>query len=128
MKTLLRDPTTLAPGRSIPKSELTLLDVIDRILDKGVVINGDITVSFAGVDILSLKINLVIASFETAKRYGLEMPWEKWEREKSRLLSNEQPKTPSLADIRSPTQPSSESLAVIEARKEAGPKPSEQMP
>ncbi len=66
---------TLAP------KQLTLIDLIDRILDKGVVINGDITISIVGVDLLSLKINLVIASVETAKRYGMKLPWEKWDKE-----------------------------------------------
>jgi len=65
---------TLAP------KQLTIIDLIDRILDKGVVINGDITVSIVGVDLLSLKINLVIASLETAKRYGMKLPWEKWDK------------------------------------------------
>jgi Gas vesicle protein len=63
------------------RRELTLVDLLDRILDKGVIINGDIILSVAGVDLLALKINLVIASLETAKRYGIELPWEKWERE-----------------------------------------------
>jgi len=66
-----------------------LFDLLDRILDKGVVINGDITVAFAGVDLLSLKVNLVIASLETAKRYGVELPWEKWTREKQELEKKE---------------------------------------
>lgn len=65
------------------RKELTIVDLLDRILDKGIVINGDITISIVGVDLLSLKINLVIASLETAKRYGLELPWEKWDREKA---------------------------------------------
>ena len=56
---------------------LSLVDLLDRILDKGVVINGDITVTVGNVELLSLKINLVIASLETAKRYGLKLPWEK---------------------------------------------------
>lgn len=45
-------------------------------------INGDITVFIAGVELLSIKLNLVIASLETAKRYGLELPWEKWQSKK----------------------------------------------
>jgi hypothetical protein len=65
-------------GIAAPQSQLTLLDLIDRILDKGIVINGDITIAIAGTDLLTLKINLVIASLETAKRYGVELPWEKW--------------------------------------------------
>ena len=52
----------------------TLADVIDRILDKGLVINADIMVSVAGVELLGIKIRAALASFETAARYGLEFP------------------------------------------------------
>lgn len=52
----------------------TLADVIDRILDKGLVINADIAVSVAGVELLGIKIRAALASFETAARYGLEFP------------------------------------------------------
>ena len=52
----------------------TLADVIDRILDKGLVINADIAVSVAGVELLGIKIRAAVASFETAAKYGLEFP------------------------------------------------------
>jgi hypothetical protein len=52
----------------------TLLDVIDRILDKGLVINADITVTLVGVELLGIKIRAALASFETAAKYGLEFP------------------------------------------------------
>ena len=52
----------------------TLVDVIDRILDKGLVINADITISVAGVELLGIKIRAALASFETAAKYGLEFP------------------------------------------------------
>ena len=61
----------------VSRRDLSLVDLLDRILDKGVVINGDITVTIGRVELLSLKINLVIASLETAKRYGIRLPWEK---------------------------------------------------
>ncbi len=51
-----------------------LADVIDRLLDKGLVINADITVSVVGVELLGIKIRATLASFETAARYGLEFP------------------------------------------------------
>jgi ssDNA-binding Zn-finger/Zn-ribbon topoisomerase 1 len=51
-----------------------LADVIDRILDKGLVINADICVSIAGVELLGVKIRAALASFETAAKYGLEFP------------------------------------------------------
>lgn len=57
-------------GRSI-----TLLDVLDRILDKGVVIVGDITVSIGDVELLSIKLKLLIASVETAEKMGIDFGW-----------------------------------------------------
>ncbi len=51
-----------------------LADVIDRILDKGLVINADVLISVAGVELLGIKIRAALASFETAARYGLEFP------------------------------------------------------
>ncbi|ACV63777.1 gas vesicle protein GVPa [Desulfofarcimen acetoxidans DSM 771] len=53
---------------------LSLLDVIDRILDKGLVINADISVSIVGVELLGIKIKAAVASFETAAKYGLQFP------------------------------------------------------
>jgi hypothetical protein len=61
----------LQPTRS---NSVSLADLIDRILDKGLVINADITVSIAGVELLGIKIRAAIASFETAASYGLEFP------------------------------------------------------
>jgi len=52
----------------------TLVDLIDRILDKGLVINADITVSVVRVELLGIRIRASIASFETAAKYGLEFP------------------------------------------------------
>jgi hypothetical protein len=49
-------------------------DVIDAVLDKGLVINADIMVSLAGVELLGIKVRAALASFETAARYGLEFP------------------------------------------------------
>src|SRR3989337_1716698 len=56
------------------RDTLALADLIDRGLDKGLVINADIAVSVAGVELLGLKIRAALASFETAARYGLEFP------------------------------------------------------
>ncbi|MBI5344953.1 MAG: gas vesicle protein [Deltaproteobacteria bacterium] len=54
--------------------EDTIVDVIDRILDKGVTINADISISLCGAELLGIKIKAAIASFETAAKYGLEFP------------------------------------------------------
>jgi L-cysteine desulfidase len=52
----------------------TVIDVIDRVLDKGLVINADISVFIAGTELLGIRIKAAIASFETAAKYGLEFP------------------------------------------------------
>lgn len=57
-----------------PTRGSNLADVVERILDKGLVINADIAVSVAGTELLGIKIRAVLASFETAARYGLELP------------------------------------------------------
>ena len=56
------------------KENSGLADAIDRILDKGLVINADIAISVAGVELLGIKIRAALASFETAAKYGLEFP------------------------------------------------------
>lgn len=58
----------------IPEGSGGLADAIDRILDKGLVLNADISVSVAGTELLGIKIRATIASFETAAKYGLEFP------------------------------------------------------
>jgi hypothetical protein len=58
----------------LPSNSRNLADVIERILDKGLVINADIAVSVAGTELLGIKIRATLASFETAAKYGLELP------------------------------------------------------
>ncbi|MBN1323548.1 MAG: gas vesicle protein [Methanotrichaceae archaeon] len=52
----------------------SLAEIVERILDKGLVINADIVVSVAGTELLGIKIRASLASFETAAKYGLEFP------------------------------------------------------
>jgi ssDNA-binding Zn-finger/Zn-ribbon topoisomerase 1 len=61
----------MEPQRS---HEGTLTHVIETLLDKGLVVNADIMVSVAGVELLGIRIRAALASFETAARYGLDFP------------------------------------------------------
>lgn len=65
-------PMGLVPERST--ASVGLVEVIDRLLDKGLVINADIQVSLVGVELLGVKLRAALASFDTAARYGLEFP------------------------------------------------------
>ncbi|MDD3051591.1 MAG: gas vesicle protein [Candidatus Cloacimonetes bacterium] len=64
----------MSSNGSVVRETGGLADVIDRILDKGLVLNADISVSIAGTELLGVKITATLASFETAAKYGLEFP------------------------------------------------------
>ena len=63
--------------RTIAKStEATnLADILERVLDKGIVIAGDIRIQLADVELLNIKIRLLIASVDKAKEIGINW-WE----------------------------------------------------
>lgn len=48
-----------------------LLDILDRILDKGLVIAGDVRVSLANVELLTIRIRLLVCSVDKAEQIGL---------------------------------------------------------
>jgi hypothetical protein len=50
----------------------SLADVLERVLDKGVVIVGDVIVNVLDIELLSLKLRLFISSAETAKEMGMD--------------------------------------------------------
>ena len=49
---------------SVEARDVTLLELVDRLLDKGVVLSGDITISVADVDLIVLGLRLLLASAE----------------------------------------------------------------
>jgi hypothetical protein len=52
-----------------------LADILERVLDKGLVIAGDIKISLADVDLLTIRIRLLVASVDRAKEMGINW-WE----------------------------------------------------
>ncbi len=48
-----------------------LVDILDRVLDKGIVIAGDIRVALANVELLTIRIRLLICSVDKAEQIGL---------------------------------------------------------
>src|SRR5438128_10117427 len=49
-----------------------LVDVLDRVLDKGLVVAGDIKVSLAEVELLTIRIRLIVCSLDKAQQIGLD--------------------------------------------------------
>jgi hypothetical protein len=54
----------------------TLADILERVLDKGVVIAGDIKIKLVDVELLTIQIRLLIASVDKAKEMGID--WWTW--------------------------------------------------
>lgn len=52
----------------------SLADVVEMLLDKGIVVNADIIVTIGETELLGIHLRAAIASFETAAAYGLEFP------------------------------------------------------
>ncbi len=52
-----------------------LADILERVLDKGIVVAGDISISLVGVELLSIKVRLLIASVDKAAEMGINW-WE----------------------------------------------------
>ena len=82
-----------------PASSATLADVLDRVLDKGLVVAGDIRVSLANVEVLTIRIRLLLCSIDKASEIGLD-----WWRRDSFLSSG--------------AEKSAEAVAALQARVE----------
>lgn len=51
-----------------------LVELVDRVLDRGVVLRGDVIISVAGVDLVYLELHLLLSSVETMARRSLDGP------------------------------------------------------
>ena len=57
-------------------SQATLVDLLDRVLDKGLVINADLIISLAGVPLIGVNLRAALAGMETMLEYGLMKEWD----------------------------------------------------
>jgi Gas vesicle protein len=61
------------PGR--PTESTNLADILERVLDKGIVIAGDIQINLLDIELLTIKLRLLIASVDRAREMGINW-WE----------------------------------------------------
>ena len=73
-----------------PTRSQGLVDILDRVLDKGLVIAGDIKINLANVELLTIQVRLLVCSIDKAEQIGLN-----WWRHDPRLTST--PSSPLLA-------------------------------
>jgi hypothetical protein len=60
----MREPATL---------DVPLVELVDRLLNRGVVLTGELTISVAGVDLIYLGLSVVLTSVETIRGAGAEI-------------------------------------------------------
>jgi hypothetical protein len=77
---------TLEPRGGGAHQATNLADVLDRILDKGLVVAGDVRISLANVELLTIRIRLLVCSIDKAEQIGLN-----WWRHDQFLVRPEQP-------------------------------------
>jgi hypothetical protein len=64
-----------------PEKESCLVEVLDRLLNKGAVLNADLIISVAGVPLIGVTLRAIIAGMETMLEYGIMEDWDKSSRE-----------------------------------------------
>ncbi len=78
--------------------QITLTDVLDRLLDRGLIVNADIVISVAGIPLVGIVLRAAVAGMETMLAYGMMENWDK----STRLLSSESAKGKATASRISP--------------------------
>jgi hypothetical protein len=108
----LPDRYDLGPSRS-----QGLVDVLDRILDKGLVIAGDIRIQLADVELLTIQIRLLVCSVDKAAEIGLDW-WRTDPRLSTTAVTGVQGASPSyLEDLGRKLDKIDQRLAALEKKK-----------
>ncbi len=69
---------TLDGRRTMQQPTTSIIDILDRVLDKGLVVAGDISISLANVELLTIRIRLLVCSIDKAEQIGLN--WWRYDR------------------------------------------------
>jgi len=64
-----------------PELENSLVDLLDRLLNKGIILNADLIISVAGVPLIGINLKAALASIETMLDYGMMEAWDESTRE-----------------------------------------------
>ena len=62
----------MEPRRPLQPAATSLIDVLDRVLDKGLVVAGDIRVSLANIELITVRIRLLVCSIDKAQEIGMD--------------------------------------------------------
>jgi hypothetical protein len=82
------------PDLVTPNRTHGLVDILDRVLDKGLVVAGDIKINLANVELLTIQVRLIICSIDKAEQIGLN-----WWRNDPRLSTAATGQIPAGSDL-----------------------------
>lgn len=68
-------------------TQATLVDLLDRVLDKGLILDADLIIHVAGIPLLGIKLRAALAGMETMLKYGI---WQDWEEAQRAIATEEQ--------------------------------------
>jgi hypothetical protein len=98
----------------VARRDDSLADLLERVLDKGVVIAGDIRINLLDIELLTIRIRLLIASVDKAREMGID--W--WEHDPTLSLGDR--------DLQKENRALRERLAELESSRSNGSQPDEQ--
>jgi hypothetical protein len=93
-------------------SSATLVDLLDRVLDKGLVVAGDVSISLANVELLTIRVRLLVCSIDKAEQIGLN--WWRYESRLARGADGE------VAKLQARVAELEQQLKIAQTRKEGG--------
>lgn len=67
-------------------TQATLVDLLDRVLSKGLILDADIIIHVAGIPLLGIKLRAALAGIETMLNYGI---WEDWDKAQRSIAMEE---------------------------------------
>ena len=81
----------------------TLVDLLDRVLEKGLVLNADIIISVAGIPLIGVNLRAALAGMETMLKYGMMRDWDErtreWERKHVKHVQRREPFLPAGEEV-----------------------------
>jgi hypothetical protein len=101
-------PTTIEPAY---RRSTGLVDVLDRVLDKGLVVAGDVRIALAEVELLTIRIRLLVCSIDKAEQIGLD-----WWRHDPHLSPSVRRLNEENDELREQVRRLEERLGALEAR------------
>lgn len=62
---------------AVVRPQASIVDLLDRVLDRGLIINADIVICLAGIPLIGVNLRAALAGMDTMVKYGLMEEWDR---------------------------------------------------